>query len=195
VRLCVLVALWLTGAKIGELSEGNDPMRSTACLFLAITAGLAAQSPPPGTTHYMRIDATAACAGATTVDAIPAIKADGFKAIINLRQASEEGADIEAAQHAATAAGLKYIHIPFSSSDPKAEAVDRFLAAVKDPDNSPVLIHCASANRAAMMWLIKRVVVDGWPVEKATAEAERAGLTNPRLKAYALEYLTAHGKA
>jgi hypothetical protein len=45
------------------------------------------------------------------------------------------------------------------------------------------------------MWLVKRVVVDGWPIEKATAEAERVGLTNPRLKAYALEYLKAHGKS
>ena len=37
-----------------------------------------------------------------------------------------------------------------------------------------------------MMWLVKRVVVDGWPLEKATPEAERIGLTHPRLKAYAL---------
>ena len=164
-------------------------------LLLALTASLAAQSAPPGTTYYTRIDTTAACAGATKADAMPAIKAEGFKAVVNLRQASEEGADIEAARQAATAAGLKYIHIPFSSSDPKAESVDQFLAAVRDPDNSPVLIHCATANRAGMMWLIKRVVVDGWPIDKATAEAERAGLTNPKLKAYALEYLKARGKA
>ncbi len=189
------MALWLAGAKIGEVSGTNDLMRSTACLFFAVTASLAAQSAPPGATYYTRLDATVACAGATTVDAIPAIKADGFKAIINLRLASEEGADVEAARQAATTAGLKYIHIPFSGSDPKSEAVDQFLAAIKDPGHSPVFIHCASANRAAMMWLIKRVVVDGWPVEKATAEAERAGLTNPRLKAYALEYLKSHGKA
>ena len=170
-------------------------MRSTVLVLLAITIGLGAQSAPPGTTNYTRIDATVACAGATTVDAIPAIKADGFKAIINLRQASEEGANVEAAQQAATAAGLKYIHIPFSGGDPKSDAVDQFLVAVKDPANSPVFIHCASANRAGMMWLIKRVVVDGWPLEKATAEAERAGLSSPRLKAFALEYLKAHGKA
>ncbi|MBK5297158.1 MAG: hypothetical protein JJE40_08375 [Vicinamibacteria bacterium] len=170
-------------------------MRSTVLVLLAITIGLGAQSAPPGTTNYTRIDATVACAGATTVDAIPAIKADGFKAIINLRQASEEGANVEAAQQAATAAGLKYIHIPFNGGDPKSDAVDQFLVAVKDPANSPVFIHCASANRAGMMWLIKRVVVDGWPLEKATAEAERAGLSSPRLKTFALEYLRAHGKA
>ena len=170
-------------------------MRCATILLLALTGTLSAQSAPPGTTNYTRIDATVACAGATTVEAIPAIKADGFKAIINLRQATEEGANIDASKQAATAAGLKYFHIPFSGSDPKVESVDQFLAAVKDPANSPVFIHCASANRAGMMWLIKRVAVDGWPIDKATAEAERAGLSNPRLKAFALEYLKTHGKA
>ena len=170
-------------------------MRETVCLLLAIAASLTAQSAPQGTTHYTRIDATAACAGATSVDAMAALKADGFKSVINLRQSTEEGVDIDAAKQAAAAAGIKYIHIPFSSADPKSEAVDQFLAAVRDPDNSPVLIHCATANRAGMMWLVKRVVVDGWPIEKAAAEAERIGLTNPRLKAYGLEYLKAHGKS
>ena len=170
-------------------------MRVTTILLFTLAVTLSAQSAPPGTINYTRIDATVACAGATTVEAIPAIKADGFKAIINLRQASEEGANIDASKQAATAAGLKYFHIPFSGSDPKVETVDQFLAAVKDPANSPVFIHCASANRAGMMWLIKRVAVDGWPIDKATAEAERAGLSNPRLKAFALEYLKTHGKA
>lgn len=170
-------------------------MRNTLLLLVALTAGLSAQMAPPGVSNYTRLDSTVACAGATTVEAIPAIKADGFKAIINLRLASEEGANVEGARRAAEAAGLKYFHIPFAGSDPKAEAVDQFLAAVKDPANSPVYIHCASASRVGMMWLIKRVAVDGWTLEKATAEAERVGLRSPALKAFALEYLKAHGKA
>ena len=169
--------------------------RGFALAIVAISAGVGAQSPPPGVTHYTRIDATVACAGATPVEAFPAIKADGFKAIINLRQSSEEGANVEAARQAAAAAGLTYIHIPFSGADPKADAVDQFLASVQDPANSPVFIHCASANRVGMMWLIKRVVADGWPLDKATEEAQRIGLTNPRLKQFALDYLKAHGKA
>jgi uncharacterized protein (TIGR01244 family) len=170
-------------------------MRIAMVLLAGLTVGLSAQTVPPGTSNYTRLDATVACAGATTVEAIPAIKAEGFKAIINLRQASEDGANVEVAKQTATAAGLKYFHIPFSGADPKTEAVDQFLETVKDPANSPVLIHCASAGRAGMMLLIKRVVVDGWTLDKATAEAEGAGLRNPRLKAFALEYLKTHGKA
>jgi uncharacterized protein (TIGR01244 family) len=169
-------------------------MRAVIAVIL-LSAALAAQTTPPGTANYTRVDATVACAGATTVEAIPALKAEGFKAIVNLRQATEPGADIDRSRAVAQDAGLKYIHIPFSGSDPSTGAVDEFLRAMKDPSNSPVFIHCASANRAGMMWMIKRVMIDGWSVEKASEEAERAGLKNARLKAFALDYLKQHGKA
>lgn len=170
-------------------------MRATAIALMLLTSVLGAQTTPPGTTNYTRVDATVACAGATTVEAIPVLKADGFKAIVNLRMPNEEGANIEASRAAAEAAGLRYIHIPFSGADPSKKAVDDFLVALKDPSNSPVFVHCATANRAGMMWMIKRVMLDGWTVEKAAEEAERAGMKNPKLKAFALEYLKSHGKA
>jgi uncharacterized protein (TIGR01244 family) len=168
-------------------------MRGAASLLFAFTIGLGAQSTPPGIRNYTRLDATVACAGATSIEAIPATKADGIKAIVNLRLASE--ADVDLARRTATSAGLRYNHIPFSGTDPQTEAVDQFLAAMKDPANSPVFIHCGSGNRAGMMWLVKRVMVDGWPLDKATLEAERAGLRSTELKAFALQYLKAHGKA
>lgn len=63
---------------------------------------------------------------------------------------------------------------------------------MRDPSNSPVFIHCATANRVGAVWLIKRVMVDGWDIERATAEAERIGLRSPGLKQFALEYIAAH---
>ena len=41
------------------------------------------------------------------------------------------------------------------------------------------------------MWMIKRIVVDHWDVDRATVEAEALGLTNPALKQWALEYARA----
>ena len=63
-----------------------------------------------------------------------------------------------------------------------------------DPANQPTFIHCGSANRVGAMWLIKRVKVDGWSVEDATAEAEAIGLRSVALKAFALEYVGAGGR-
>jgi uncharacterized protein (TIGR01244 family) len=149
-------------------------------------------APIRGVTNYTRLDATVGCGGATTVDAYPALKAEGFAAVINLRQAEEDGANIAQSQAAAQAAGLRYIHVPLNSREPTAAAADAFLAAVKDPANSPVYIHCATANRVGALWLIKRVLVDRWDLEKATAEAERIGLRSPPLKQFAMDYIAAH---
>ena len=38
------------------------------------------------------------------------------------------------------------------------------------------------------MWLVKRLVVDHWEVDKAVAEAEALGLTSPTLKEWAIQY-------
>ena len=107
---------------------------------------------------------------------------------------TEAGADIPGAKAAAAAAGLKYIHIPFDGANPQAAVADAFLAAVTDKANQPVYIHCMSANRVGAMWLIKRMVVDGWDAKRASDEAATIGLTNPVLKQFALDYAALHRK-
>jgi protein tyrosine phosphatase (PTP) superfamily phosphohydrolase (DUF442 family) len=58
-----------------------------------------------------------------------------------------------------------------------------------------MFVHCASGNRAAAVWLVRRVLVDGWAVEKASEEAEALGLTSAPLKQFALDYVaTNRGK-
>jgi hypothetical protein len=37
------------------------------------------------------------------------------------------------------------------------------------------------------MWLMKRVMVDGWEVERALEEATLLGLTNPALRQFMLD--------
>jgi uncharacterized protein (TIGR01244 family) len=164
-------------------------MTSLAVLALNIAAGAQRETAPAGVPNYTRVDATVACAGATPVAAIPELKKNGFAAMINFRTAEEEGADIEASKAAAAKVGIKYIHIPFRT--PTAENADAFLKAVADPTNQPVYIHCASANRVGAMWLIKRVKLDGWDVDRATKEAETIGLRAANLKQFALDYLAA----
>ena len=49
--------------------------------------------------------------------------------------------------------------------------MSEFLAVVRNPANQPVFIHCAGGGRAAGFWLIKRVMIDGWDIERARQEA------------------------
>jgi uncharacterized protein (TIGR01244 family) len=146
----------------------------------------------PGIRNLSRLETTVACAGATEIEAIPNVKKMGFVSMINLRQASEPGANVPQAETAAKAAGLKYIHIPMDASAPDPAVADRFLDAIKQPGNQPAYIHCASANRAATMWFIKRVQVDRWDSDRAMKEAEALGLTSAPLKQFATNYVNTH---
>ena len=145
-----------------------------------------------GIRNYSRVDATVGCGGAVDPAAMTALKQEGYVSVINLRLASEEGANVDAGRAAAKTAGLKYIHLPFNAAMPDSKVVDSFLAAVGDTSNQPVFIHCGSANRVGGVWMIKRVLKDGWPIDRARTEAEAIGLNNPQLIAFATEYINTH---
>ena len=146
---------------------------------------------PEGVRNYTRVDATVACAGATPPEVMAELKEHGFATVINFRTEGERGATVADGRAAAEAAGLTYIHLPFR--EPSAEVTEAFLEAVADPANQPTYIHCGSANRVGAMWLIKRVVQDGYSVADATAEAEAIGLSSEGLREFALDYVGAGG--
>jgi uncharacterized protein (TIGR01244 family) len=168
-------------------------------LVIAALVGLNAQADVskavvPGIVNFGYIGTTVACAGATAPAALAEVKKRGYASVINLRVATEPGAEIDASAAAAKAAGLRFLHLPFNASSPDPMLVDRFIAAVTDPANQPAFIHCASANRAAALWMVKRIVVDKWDAERAATEAAALGLTSSALKTYALEQAQARRK-
>ena len=170
---------------------------SVLVMVAAIAIPLAAQiqvtkESVTGVTNLAHSPNTVACAGAVTPAAVAEIKKMGYKSIINLRQASEAGADIEGSTAAAKAAGIAYIHLPFNAASPDPTLVERFIKAVTDSANQPAFIHCASGNRAATLWLIKRVQVDKWDVNRAVAEAEALGMSSGAMKKFALDYIESH---
>jgi protein tyrosine phosphatase (PTP) superfamily phosphohydrolase (DUF442 family) len=94
-----------------------------------------------GIRNFAKIESTVACAGAITPAAVQEIKKMGYASIINLRLASEQGADIEGHIAMAKAAGIPYHHIPFSASAPDPAAVDTFLKTISAPGVQPAFIH------------------------------------------------------
>jgi uncharacterized protein (TIGR01244 family) len=165
-------------------------------LFLGLVVRpVAAQVTKPevaGIRNFARLETTVACAGAITPEVVPEIKKMGFASIINLREASEAGANVEAEAAAAKAAGIRYFHVPFNGASPSPAAADLFLTAITAPGSEPAFIHCGGGNRAAAMWLIKRIAVDHWDVDRATAEATALGMTSPTLKQFAVDYAQSH---
>ena len=147
-----------------------------------------------GIVNFTKVDAVVACGGATETAALDGLKADGFKAVINLRMPQEPGANLDQNMARAKELGLAYFSIPFNAQSPDPKTVDQFLAAIANTDNQPVYVHCGSANRVGAVWLVKRVLQDGWPVDKATEEAKLIGLRSQPLEQFALEYIAAHRK-
>jgi uncharacterized protein (TIGR01244 family) len=170
--------------------------RASALALAVLSAALAAAqevSRPsvPGIRNLARLETTIACAGAITAESVPAIKQMGFVSIINLRLASESGADVEREMAAAKAAGLRYFHVPFDGT-PNPEAARQFLDAITAEGAEPAFVHCAGGNRAATMWLIKRLAVDHWDTDRATAEAIALGQTSIPLRQFAIDYARSH---
>ena len=162
--------------------------------FSAAAYGQVTKQERAGIVNFSKVDAVVACGGATDTAALEGLAKDGFKAVINLRQATENNANIEQNTARAKELGLKYIHIPFNGQQPDPSVIDKFLAAIADKSNQPVFVHCASASRVGSVWLAKRVLQDGWTVEKATEEAKAIGLRGEPLEKFALDYIASHKK-
>jgi uncharacterized protein (TIGR01244 family) len=141
--------------------------------------------------YYHRVSDRVAVGGQPTPAQVVALAQAGFRAIINLREESEFDAQPEA--ETARDAGLRFIRIPVSNPAPTDEQVKEFLRISNGDDIYPVFIHCATANRAAALWMVRRVLRDGWSLEEAGKEAAQNGLTSEGLRKFAREYIERHG--
>ena len=112
-----------------------------ACLMANEASAQVVRQEVAGIRNFAKIESTVACAGAITPAAIAEIKKMGYASIINLRLATEQGADIEGHTAVAKAAGIPYYHIPFSASAPDPAVVDTFLKTIKSPGVEPAFIH------------------------------------------------------
>ncbi len=122
-------------------TPGIALLTAAGCLLAAASNAQVVKQDVPGIRNFAKIETTVACAGAITAAAIPEIKKMGYASIINLRLASEQGADIEGNIAAAKAAGIPYYHIPFSGAAPDPAAVDTFLKTITAPGVEPAFIH------------------------------------------------------
>lgn len=162
-----------------------------ALLIASITVNAQQESAP--IRNFLKINDQFCTGGQPRIEHLEQLKAQGVKAIINLRQPSEHRAEEEAAK--AKELGLRYFNIPVVYADPKEEQVTEFLKITDDPENRPAFIHCTAAIRVGAFWLIRRVLRDGWTYEEAEKEAEKVGLReSPHLREFARKYIEKHQK-
>jgi uncharacterized protein (TIGR01244 family) len=180
-----------TNFRVRRVSRGLATLALTVAAILPAAISTGANCADIDKFYW--IDERIATGGQPLLEQIPALKKEGFRTIINLREPSEYDEAAEAAE--ARRLGLRYLSIPFRTADPKDEAVDAFLAAMRDRKLWPAFVHCGTGNRVAALWMIHRVVVDGWELGDAQYEARLVGLKSANLREYAREYICRHPKA
>jgi protein tyrosine phosphatase (PTP) superfamily phosphohydrolase (DUF442 family) len=116
----------------------------------------------------------------------------GFKAIVNLTV--ENHLD----EPAARAAGLAFLRVPLiDNTAPSVEQMKAFLDFVTEPAHQPAYVHCdAGIGRTGVAVAVYRMAVQGWPVERALAEADQPVHILPCqrrfLRAFAAELSAGH---
>jgi uncharacterized protein (TIGR01244 family) len=165
----------------------RELLTAIAGVFLFSTMGLAQDLP---IRNFLRVNTEFCTAGQPTLEELSDLKADGIRAVLNLRVPSEHDAAGEEA--AVRDLGMNYFNIPVDGANIGDGQVEEFLALTDDESNQPMFIHCGSANRVGAFWMIRRAIRDGWSVSDAEAEADEIGLTSAALKDFALQYIQNH---
>ena len=169
-------------------------MIETATLFFLLaqaSTGSAQSNADQPIRAFLQVSTDVCTGGHPRMEHFAKLKADGVKAVLNLRTPEEHRADEERA--AAQAADLQYFNIPVVYRDPKSEQVDEFLKITDDKQSRPIFIHCTAAIRVGAFWMIRRVVRDGWTWDAAYEEAQKVGLKGaPHLDEFAKQYIAAH---
>ena len=116
---------------------------------------------------------------------IDTLAREGVRTIINNRPDGEDPGQLPAveARRTAEAQGLAYHHIPITAATLSRADVDAFAAALRN-GQAPVVAHCRSGTRSALLWALSRMRERADPLA-LIAEAARHGIDIASLPAVA----------
>lgn len=127
-----------------------------------------------------------------------AIKAKGFRSVINLRPPSEDSILKPGKERIkAEELGLEYVNIPVMWETMSDEAVRHVSEEIKklEKEKAPVFIHCANGKRAGAMTLMHIAVENGWTLQETFEKAQSLGFdyeSEPHLKRFFEDHIKRH---
>ena len=166
----------------------NEPGNCPACNMVLIEK-TAAMSELTGIPRFLKLTDQVWTGGQPWLEHLSKLKDGGIKVIINLRAHAEHQGQREEAR--VKELGMSYFNIPVDFQAPDELDADDFLKLTDEQlRNGPVFIHCTAAVRVGAFWMIRRVLRDGWELDKALEEANRIGLNNHAgLTEFAKDYI------
>jgi uncharacterized protein (TIGR01244 family) len=109
------------------------------------------------------------------------IAREGYRTVINMRSDPERSA-VE--QRNAEQAGLTYLFLPLPTYEIETEHINDFYNALEQAGDDKLMIHCRTASRVALLWMLKRMVHDGWTQDQAEAELREAGYGSDSMETF-----------
>ena len=130
-----------------------------------------------GIYNFLLLSPLVATAGQPTEDEFAAVKAAGFKAVVNLLPTSspyalpEEGRII-------SGLGLDYVHIPVEWENPTAADAERFFDVMAVCADRRVFVHCAANMRVSAFLYLYRTLRQHVPPAQAAEDLHRIWAPN-----------------
>jgi uncharacterized protein (TIGR01244 family) len=121
--------------------------------------------------RYQRVAPEIATSGALTGDAIQELVKHSFRTVIDLRT-EPEGTEEE--KLAIETADMAYINIPITIDGIDESQLEAFKQAIAQA-SPPILLHCATGNRAGAMWASYQLS-EGIPLEIALKDGRASGM-------------------
>jgi protein tyrosine phosphatase (PTP) superfamily phosphohydrolase (DUF442 family) len=115
-----------------------------------------------------------------------ALGAQGVKTVIDIRDAMEPRSFDEPAL--VRQLGMTYLNVSVRQGALDDAVMDSVLAAIRQSDGQPLLLHCASANRVGGVLIPYFMMDKGMSEEDAVAAAMKVGLRGADLLEWALDY-------
>ncbi len=170
---------------IADAKKAEKPAPTTETLNVAKSKEL-------GSIKNLSVCNTYWLAGQPTEGDVEILKKQQIQMVINLRMTEEDLGFDEA--KALEEAGIKYTNPSFNSPETMTdEKINEIRKLLRDTNNQPMLLHCASANRVGAVWMIYRVLDEGWDYDQALKEAKTiVGLRSEALEKRAKEYIDKH---
>jgi uncharacterized protein (TIGR01244 family) len=108
------------------------------------------------------------------------LAAEGFVSVVNLRSDPERAVQ---QQSAAEALGMRYTHLPLPAYELEPEHLALF-HEVMAAQPGRVVLHCRSASRVALLWMLDQIVFAGQSRTAAEATLRAAGYDDDALATF-----------
>ena len=125
-----------------------------------------------------QIDAGLAIADQPSQADFAALKAEGYAAVVNLRNDGEPEQPLSTSAEGdeVRALGMDYLHSGVGGAPLSESGVEAIRAFLARHDSEKVLVHCRKGGRAAAMVLLDKALTERWSPAEAIAKCRALGL-------------------